>query len=314
MALEKQIWLSDIEKNLYANDQFMQLVGKDDSSSSIDEKNKTIHIPQSGNKPNVVKNRGSVPAAISQRTDTEVTYDASSYSTDPILIKDYDDVAFLSYDKRMDVLGDHIKTLGNTIANVTLYNWGSTLSTNIVRTSGGNSTGSLVHSTASGNRKLTTLADLTAGRKILDGQNLGAGRIFMLCPTNMYWNDLLAITEFTKALDFGGKAVLPDGSLPNVLGMSVLTRSSILAYDNTGTPVRKTLTDNGTVSSPASSDNNAIMLVHESYVRKALGKIKIFDSTDRPEYYGSIFSAELFHGAAKSRTNEEGIVTIVQSA
>lgn len=311
MALEKQIWLSDIEKNLFANDQFMQLVGKDDSGY-VD--NKTVHIPQSGNKPTVVKNRGTVPAAIAQRTDTEVTYDLSSFSTDPILIKDYDDVQFLSYDKRMDVLGDHIKTLGNTIANYTLYNWGSTLSTNIVRTSGSNSTGSLANSTASGNRKLLTLADLTSARKIIDGQNLGAGKIFMICPTNMYWNDLLSITEFTKALDFGGKAVLPDGSLPNVLGMSVLTRSSVLTYDNTGTPVRKTLADNGNVLTAASSDNNAILVVHESYVRKALGKIKIFDDTDKPEYYGSIFSAELFHGAAKSRTNEEGIVTIIQSA
>lgn len=44
MALEKQIWLSDIEKNLFANDQFMQLVGKDDSGY-VD--NKTVHIPQS---------------------------------------------------------------------------------------------------------------------------------------------------------------------------------------------------------------------------------------------------------------------------
>lgn len=311
MALQKELWISDIEKNLYASNEFMTLVGKSDDAYVS---NKTVHLPQSGSKPTVVKDRGVVPAAINQRTDAEVTYSMSSYSTNPILIKDYDDVSFLSYDKRMDVLGDHLKTLSDTIADHTLYAWGATLSANIVRTTGSASSGSLPHSTATSTRKLVTLADLTNGIKKLKAQNLGAGRIFMICPEVMYWNDLLSITEITKNLDFGGKAVLPDGSLPSVLGMNIITRTDVLVYDNTGTPVRKTLSDNGEVSSAGTADNNAILLVHESYVRKAKGAIKVYDSLDRPEYYGSIFSAEVIHGATKSRTNEEGVVAIVQAS
>lgn len=310
MALQKEYWIGDIEKNLYASNDFMGLVGKQDDAY-VD--NKTVHLPQSGSKPTVIKDRGTVPAPIAQRTDTELTYSMSSYSTNPILIKDYDDVSFLSYNKRMDVLGDHLKTLSDTIADYTLYAWGATTSTNIVRTSGAASGGSLAGG-ATGTRKLLTLADLRSAMAILKKQNLGAGRIFMIIPEVMYWNDLLSITEFTKTLDFGGKAILPDGSLPSVLGMSILTRTDVLVYDNTATPVRKTLADNGDVATTATTDNNAILLVHENYVRKAKGEIKVYDSMDRPEYYGSIFSAEVIHGASKSRTNEEGIVSIVQSA
>jgi hypothetical protein len=310
MALQKEIWISDIESNLYADNQFMSIIGKSDDAY-VD--NKTVHLPQSGTKPSVVKDRGVVPASISQRSDTELTYSLSSYSTDPILIKDYDDVAFLSYDKRMDVLGDHLKTLGDTIADWTLWNWAATTSGAIVRTTGATSAGSLTAG-ATGTRKLVTLEDLRNGIKKLKTQNLGAGRIFMIVPEAMYWNDLLAITEITKNLDFGGRAVLPDGSLPSVLGMSIVTRTDVVVYDNAGTPARKALGDNGDVLTTAATDNNSILLVHENYVRKAKGAIKVFDSMDRPEYYGSIFSAEVLHGASKSRTGGEGVVSIIQAS
>jgi hypothetical protein len=56
------------------------------------------------------------------------------------------------------------------------------------------------------------------------------------------------------------------------------------------------------------------MVVHEKYVRKAKGAIKVYEELDSPTMYGDVFSAQVFHGASKSRTNGEGIVNIIQTA
>lgn len=316
MALQKEYWIEDIEKNLYASNRFLGLIGKDDSKYV---NNKTVHIPESGSKPGVEMDRSVVPATLSQRTDGEGTYSMNSYSTDPILLKDYDDEWFLSYPKRNDVMGDHINTLSDAIAKQTLYKWGATGVTtvsgsNIVRTTGSASSGSWAHNNVTGTRKLLTLADFRNGMKVLGSQDLGAGQIYMIIPESMYWNDLMSITEFTKTLDFGGKAVLPDGMITSALGVTIVRRSSVIVYDNTATPVRKTLNANGTIASEGAADNNGILLVHEKYVRKALGSIKIFTKEDDPTLYGSAISAEVIHGAAKARTTELGVVSIVQAA
>lgn len=309
MALQKEIWISDIEKNLYASNEFLSMVGKDDSAYV---NFKTVHLPQSGSRPTVEKDRSVLPATISQRTDSELTYNLSEYSTNPIVLNQNDDAQFLSYDKRMDVLDDHVKSLSDAIANHTLFAWGASVAGQQRLTTGTGSTGSYVHSTATGNRRLVTLDDLAAARKILDGQNLGNGRVYMIVPSAMYWNDLIAISQITKYLEFG-KAVAPSGVIGNVLGMDIIIRSNVLAYDNTGTRVRKTLNADGTIAAPATTDTNSIMVVHEKYVRKAKGAIKVYEELDSPTMYGDVFSAQVFHGASKSRTNEEGIVNIIQA-
>ena len=132
MGLQKEIWINDIESNLFANNSFMNIIGKDDSAY-VD--NLTVHLPQAGSKPTVAINRASLPATIGQRTDVDKNYSLSEYTTDPILIQNTEAVQ-VSYNKRMDVLGDHIKQLGFAAANKTLYAWAASGASRIVRTSG----------------------------------------------------------------------------------------------------------------------------------------------------------------------------------
>jgi hypothetical protein len=213
----------------------------------------------------------------------------------------------------MDVMGDHIKTLSDTIAEHTLYAWAASALAQQVLTTGSASSGSFAHSTVTGTRKLVTLADIASARQILDSQNLGNGKLTMIVPANMYWNDLIQITQITKYLEFG-KAVAPSGVIGNILGMDIIVRSSGAAYDNTATRVRKVLNADGSIASKAATDNNSITIVHSNYVRKALGSVKVYEEKDSPIYYGDIISAEVFHGASKTRTNGEGIVNIIQAA
>jgi hypothetical protein len=310
MALQKEIWISDIESNLYANNAFLGVIGKDDSAY-VD--NKTVHVPQAGAKPTVVIDRASLPATISQRTDADLNYNLKEFTTDPILIQDTEAVQ-VSYNKRQDVLSDHIKQLSSSVANHSLYTWAASGSSRIVRTSGASTT--LLAPSATGNRKAITLQDVQDARTILGQDDINQDEeMYLIMPAQIYWSQFVGIDKISKFLEFGANtAVLPTGVINRILGINIVIRSSVVVYDNTGTPVIKATGSNGLPSSPAAADNMGCILTSKYAVRKAIGQTKVFDNMGDPTFYGDVFSALVLHGASKSRTNQEGIVSIVQAA
>src|SRR5690606_770561 len=116
---------------------------------------KVVHIPQAGATAAVVKNRSSLPATVTKRTDTDITYPLDEFTTDPRLIPNADTVE-LSYDKMESVMSDDMNALRQTVAENCLIAWAP--ATNIIRTTGGDV---LAHTpSATGNRKIFLLADL----------------------------------------------------------------------------------------------------------------------------------------------------------
>jgi hypothetical protein len=306
MALQKEVWVQDIQENLFANNSFMNLIGLNDNAYV---QNKTVHLPQAGANPAVKKDRNVFPATVTQRTDSDLTYNLSQYTTDPIQIAALD-AWQISYDKRKSVMGQHQNKLSNTIANQSLYAWAASGSSRIVRTSG--SAGATLAPSATGTRNALTLNDISAAVSILDNDNIDPNdERYIIMPAAMYWKDFVNISQIQKYLEYGS-ANLPTGKVVNILGLKIIVRSSVLVYDNSTPPVIKTVGDDGTPSSPASTDNLGALVVSASYVRKALGMIDVFTAERRPEWYGDIISALVMHGAAKARTNQEGIVSIVQ--
>ena len=92
-----------------------------------------------------------------------------------------------------------------------------------------------------------------------------------------------------------------------------MIRSTVVVYDNTGTPVIKTVKDNGVPSTPASTDNLGALAYHPSFVAKAMGNTEVMINEGVAEYYGSIVSAFQLFGASKMRTSQVGVVAIVQA-
>lgn len=310
MGLQKEIWISEIESNLYANNAFMNVVGRDDSAYVSF---KTVHVPQAGAKPSVVIDRSALPAQISQRNDTEVTYNLKEFTTDPILIQNTEEVQ-LSYNKIQDVLRDHLNQLSSSVANNSLYSWAASGASRIVRTSGANS--NVLAPSATGTRKAITLQDVQDARAILGQDDINQDEeMYLIMPAQIYWSQFVGIDKISKFLEFGqNTAVLPTGIINKLFGINIVIRSSVVVYDNTGTPVIKATGPNGLPSSPATSDNMGCILTSKYAVRKAIGQTEVFDRMGDPTFYGDVFSALVLHGAAKSRTNQEGIVSIVQAA
>ena len=305
MALQQEIWINDIKENLFKPNPFMNRA----TDHSMYVNYKTVHVPQAGTPQTVKANRSVLPATISQRTDTELTYSLSEYSADPILLTNIEELQ-INYDKRNSILSNTNMKLSEVIANQTLYSWAPSGASRQVRTTGSAAAAYNPHSTATGTRKAITLADLASARAILDNDNVPMDGRVLLMTADMYNSQFLAISNVQQYLSYG-QAVLPTGVVNKIFGFDIMIRPTVVLYDNTGTPVIKTVDDEGEPTF-AATDNAAALAYHPSFVCKALGDIKVFADEDKPEYYGSIFSALVMHGSSKLRTDQKGIVAIVQ--
>lgn len=299
MALQTEIWLKDIQQELFASNEFMSFSKNHDSLVS----NKTVRVPQQGALGAVLKNP-SVPLSISARTDAELTYDVEQYVTDPITVKNFDDM-LLSYDKRQDVAGQQIKYLVDRIALEAVHSWATNTGANQVRTSGSDSSDNLP-SGASGQRKKLAKADIQNLAKIFDKQNVPKEGRVLLCPTDMYY-ELFDIAEFVT-IDSMSKKVIGDKVFPKLYGFNIIERSEVVTYDNAGTPQKKAIG-----ASAASGDTLACIAWQSDYAARAFGDIQVYVNQDDPQYLGDIFNVEVAFGSSKMNDGDLGLGAIIQT-
>ena len=122
MAVNVEIWQKDIVENLFKNNEFIM--------NSIDESQyvlagSVVHIPQAGAPSKAERNRANLPATITNRKDTDVTYALDEITTDPRFIPDADK-SELSYDKRMSCIEEDLAAIKEVAANAMLYRWAPT--------------------------------------------------------------------------------------------------------------------------------------------------------------------------------------------
>lgn len=306
MALQTEVWAEDVAENIYPKNSFI--------NQSLDDsmwlKNKTVHLPQAGTKPNVEVNRTSLPASITRREDGELNYEVEEFTTDPVLLTNSEEIE-VSYAKRASVLFDHMEQIRTTVAEKLLTIWGATggSNSNFVRTSGGTRAAGATAQT--GNRKALAKADLIAARTILTNMDIPEdGRILVI--DGVLYGDLLGLDDF-KTLEQLGSKVITDGAIGRIMGFDVFLRSSVLRYTNDGTPVMKAF---GTAK--AATDNLSALVFHKNFVRSAFGNtenggVLIFERQNDPTFYGDVFSALVRAGGSKKYSNERGIVSIIET-
>jgi hypothetical protein len=308
MAVQKEIWVNDIKEKLFAGVDFVK------NSQSHDEfvDNKTVHIPQAGTIPAVAKNRAVFPATISQRTDTDNSYDLAEFTTDPILIRDIEEMQ-VSYNKRQSVLSHHIRTMNDRLGLEALYTWaGATLYTasgQIVLTTG-TGTSTIAPPGGTSATKGVLLVDIANAAAKLDEDEVPSTGRFLVMPSKVYWN----FVEVNKAqllnLDYNKNLSNEDistGIVAKVYNFNIIPRSYTAVYADAATPTLKAVG-----AATATTDCWGIVGWQQDCVAKALGDIKMYVNEDQAPYYGSIMSAMVMFACAKTRSDGKGIVTIVQ--
>ena len=303
MALQTEIWVTEIQENLFPANDFMSRCK--DHTAFINHL--TVHLPQSGANPAVFKNNTSLPVNINQRTDSDFTYSLNNYKGEPILITNLEEMQN-SYDKRSSVLGNVTRNMRFAIGNQTLYAWTPSGASRIVRTSG-TAVNTALAPSATGTRNAITLNDISAMKAKLDNDNVPLeGRILMM-PADMYNNQLLQINNI-QAFYAYNMPVVQTGKAPTIFGFEVMIRPSICVYDTSA--VVKTINDLGSPLAPLATDNLACIAYHPDFVSKAEGSINVYAAENLPQYYGSILSIEVQHGASPLRPNYIGVVALVQ--
>lgn len=296
--VQVEIWAKFIMGAIFRNNAFLQYAfNADDNVLS----GKVVHIPQAGGTAGVQKNRSSLPANVTKRTDTDITYALDEFTTDPRLIP-YADTVELSYDKMNSVMTDDMNALRQTVAENMLINWAP--ATNIIRTTGGaiatHLTGTL------GSRRKFISDDLMAAQLYLDNQDMPTEGRYALISANMH-NQLVKGLSESEYRDYSRALDPATGVVGQLWGFKILVRSRVLVYDNT--PEVKAY---GAVA--ADTDNDAVLCWHQDAVERAMGEIKVFNRDNDPQYYGDLMSFLMRMGGRIRREDEKGVVAIVQDA
>ncbi|MBN2747468.1 MAG: hypothetical protein JXR34_12140 [Bacteroidales bacterium] len=298
MAIQKEIWMTTIVEGLFADNSMIQ---KAFNADEFVENGKTVHIPNAGAASGVVKNRTEFPAAVSSRTDNDLTFSLDEFTTNPIRIPNADTVE-LSYSKRDSVIRTDRAKLIQDVTEDILYRW-SPLAANSIETTGAVV---LAHTAgATGNRLAFTKDDVLAASSKFNAKDIPMAGRFMGVDAVMY-NQLINSLTAAESIAFHSAVDIKNGVIGQLHTFNIMMRSRVARY--TGAGLAKEWTTAG-----SATDCAAALAWHENSVCRALGEITMFDSESNPLYYGDIYSFLMRAGGRPMRTNVEGLLAIRQA-
>lgn len=296
-----EIWIDMVVEYLRKNNIVLNRVYREDDRVLG---GKVVHIPQAGANLGGERNRTTLPATAGKRTDTDVTYSLIEYTTNPALLQNTEQ-AELSYDKMVSLLADQLAWLDESVTDDLLQIWSATGAAQIVRTTGADSAENLSPS-ATGTRKILTVADFKRAMTIMNKNNVPQGDRVALLDSDMY-SELLD-DEMLKTRDVAREADYVNGVVARLYGFDILERSNVTVFTNAATPVKKAVGAAG-----AATDNKSSLFFQRLSVSAALGQKEFFESKQDPLYFGDIYSMLMRAGGRQRRADGQGVVSIVQT-
>lgn len=299
MGVQKEIWHEFIMENFYAENPHLA-VATNVSGNVIN--GKIVHIPQAGTTSGGEKNRTVFPAGIVTRGDSDVTYALDDYSTNPVRIPNIEQYE-VSYDKKKSVLDNDRAAMSEFIGTDIFYKWTNGLpSGNVVRTTGANADASAPGAT--GTRKSFERKNLKKARSIISNQVKSIrDNLYAFVPIDM----LDQLGESLDKVNYLTEEEKRSGIVAKLDGFKVIPITTRLVADASGA-----IKAVGAVS--ASTDNEVIVCFSADSVEFAMGDMDMFSDEKNPQYFSDIYSFQQRYGGRRRRSDNKGIVTIVQEA
>lgn len=178
MALNKEVWVSQILEGFYPDDSFLK---KAVNYSQFVENNH-LHIASAGIDPQVLINNTTYPINVVGRDDADNAITLDKFETENTLIRRPDALEY-SYDKLESVIGQHRATLRKSVAMKAAHAYapdGDTVGTPVVTTTG---------AAVNGRKRLTLVDILTLKERFDDAEIPLEERYIILHPKHV--SDLL---------------------------------------------------------------------------------------------------------------------------
>ncbi len=214
MALNKEIWVNDIQEMLLPDNSF--LTKGTDYSAFADAH--TIHIPVEAGLVNVEVDRDTLPGTVTTTTEQCKEIDMHHFTTDPVRIFRPEDVE-LSYDKRRLVTEKIAKSLNNKIADYTLE---------LLRHCNGYNEIDLSQDAPSVKKYLLGIAS------VFDSNNYPEQDRYVLMDAGAYAALLQELSEVQNSA-FLACADMKAGVVGQIYGLNILKRS-VIDRDDTDNP------------------------------------------------------------------------------
>ncbi len=296
MALQVEVWVKSIIEGLFADNTFA--ARSIDHSEFVNEK--TVHVPNAGSPPNVVKNRTQFPATVTERKDVDLTYPIDEFTVDPVRIPHAETVE-LSYPKRESVTRTSRRKLIQDIYDSLIYSWIPS-GVNVVKTVGAAVSAHVP--SATGNRKKMTKATVEALQTLFDEQDVPIEGRCILLDARMY-NQLMNSMTDAEQVAFVAGADPEKGTIGEYMGFMFYKRSRVAKAAAAGTAKPWEAVEDAT-------DCAAGLAWQEDCVSRALGDSVLFDDAGNPLYYGDIISFLQRAGGKSIRNDKKGVALIVQ--
>lgn len=266
MALNKEVWLSQIQEGFYPNDNFLQ---KLTDYSSFVENNK-IHIASAGIDPKVLVNNTTYPINIVGREDGDNEISLDKFETENTIIRRPDAIEY-SYDKLESVIRQHRSTLRKAVtmkATHAIAPQSDSHYTPIVQTTG---------AVTDGRRRLT-FADILALKERFDEADIPMeDRYLVLHPrhvSDLLLEDLKIFKDLTN---------VTNGEPMKFAGFGCFSCSTVPTYS---------AGPDGALAKVAYSDaatpQFASIAFHSDEIFKADGEIYMYSRYDDPEERATI--------------------------
>ncbi len=299
MAIQKEIWTAAIVEGLFASNSFLS---KAFNADEYVNQGKTVHIPQAGAPSGVEKNRSKLPASVSQRADSDITFVLDEYTTNPVHIAHADTVE-LSYNKRESILRQDKLKLQDEVALSFLFNW-SPAAAACVETTGAAVTA--YTPAATGQRRAICKEDVLALMTKFDADDIPQEGRYLLLDAQMY-SQLLKDLTTNENTAFLASADAQNGVLGKLFSFNIMMRSRALRYGADKAP-------KAWGAAGAATDLAGALAWHEQSVCRALGQVEAFENEGDPTYYGDIYSFLVRAGGRIMRSDLKGIAALVQGS
>ncbi|MGJ1327630.1 MULTISPECIES: hypothetical protein [Sphingobacterium] len=295
-----EVWANYLIQRFWKDNAFLKNVYNDNQYVLA---GKVVHIPQIGNKPQVVKNRSVYPAVAVQRADTDITYALDVYTSDPVHIEDADKYE-LSYDKINTVFGDTAGALNEDIADDLIIKWLTGLTGKALLPTTGASADATAPD-ATGKVKLLVGDDVRTAMTRMNVDNVPKNDRFIMPSANMLDHLIRSLSD-TQYRDFSSYLDAKNGVIGKLYGFTFLDRSATAVADIAGAvkPI-------GAIAE--ATDKEVTLCWQKDALAAALGEVKFFDNVNDPQYYGDVYSGLQRAGGRRRRSDNKGVIEIYQA-